>query len=154
MSATRAACVVATRVALLSGDCRALTVAQPFASALACGEKDVENRTWKPRQLPAVIAVHSSARLHPDAASVQELWPRCPEPGSLPRSAIVGFVYVDEAVPVAECCSRWARTDAKWCWRIAWSLGLEPVPCSGRLGLWRLDRAVTLRLLDALESWR
>lgn len=42
----------------------ALTLMQPFASLLAAGQKRVETRSWQYRgDLPAIIAIHASAKL-------------------------------------------------------------------------------------------
>jgi hypothetical protein len=39
-------------------DMRALTVRQPWAWAIFCAGKDIENRSWKNRHTMGTIAIH------------------------------------------------------------------------------------------------
>lgn len=118
---------------------RALTVRQPFATALVRGPKRVENRSWRPR-LPRggfYVAVHAGQTTEWDALGVvrRGLWPGCPR--DLTLGAIIGVVQV---VDVVDAFDRphdpWA-VSGQWCWVVGrrWRL-TEPVPMRGRQGLW------------------
>ena len=41
---------------------KVLSVQQPWASLICAGIKDVENRTWKPAQVPGRILIHASSK--------------------------------------------------------------------------------------------
>ena len=41
---------------------KVLSVQQPWASLIAAGIKDVENRTWKPQEIPERILIHASKK--------------------------------------------------------------------------------------------
>lgn len=124
---------------------RALTVRQPWASAIVHGSKRVENRTRT--CTPQLLAIHAACAGDPA--------------DGLPRRAILGVARVYGAVLLSEL-RRQARTDPRarseldwalgpWCWRIdrVWCLP-EPLPVArGQLGLWRLPDDV-LDVLDAL----
>ena len=125
---------------------RALTVAQPFASAIVAGGKN-ENRSWYPPAwaVGSWLALHASGkRDHPLWPDYAHLW-RPPRP--LQRSAIVG---------IARLVSVWAPGEADddpWivpgC--VLWEFGqrvalAEPIHCNGALGLWRLPPDIAARL--------
>lgn len=123
---------------------RAITIHQPFASAIVAGRKTVENRCWEPPSwaVGSWLAIHASAkRDHPLWPDFAHLWPE--RPAVLPRSCIVGF---------ARLVSVWAPGEAMddpWAIQgcYAWEWGPvvaipEPIPCKGALGLWRLPPEV------------
>lgn len=134
---------------------RALTLKQPWASAIVRLGKDVENRRWAPagRHLGTRIAVHAGSSM--DRASA------LPRDG-LPSGAIVGSVelvgYVDsrtrasvnltpEDVDVV-LSSAWAEDSPFW-WYVRAPLELiEPVPIKGSLGLWTIPQSIENSLLD------
>jgi hypothetical protein len=99
---------------------QALSVRQPWASAIIHGPKRVENRTWA-RKLPPGglwLAVHAASALdgtqedvrgwlavvlgrpnrrpppHPQLARLHGLWPSAPPLAALPLGAIIGAVHV------------------------------------------------------------
>ena len=41
---------------------KVLSVQQPWASLIVAGIKDVENRTWKPKEMPGRILIHASKK--------------------------------------------------------------------------------------------
>lgn len=43
---------------------KALSVKQPWASVICTGLKDVENRTWKPAQIPGRFLIHASSAIN------------------------------------------------------------------------------------------
>ena len=141
---------------------RALTLRQPYASAIVEGPKRVENRPWPVPStvpLPAIIAVHAGAAAWP-TAPVRQLWPDCPPAAQLPRRAILGAMRVvrvsnhhrgqDPALR-----SPWAT--GPYCWVIdrVWTLPAPLPVLRGHLGLWHLAKVspeaaeVLLRLVEA-----
>ena len=41
---------------------KVLSVQQPWATMICSGIKDVENRTWKPKENPGRILIHASKK--------------------------------------------------------------------------------------------
>lgn len=135
---------------------RAITVKQPWASLLACGAKPVENRTWPiPRTWPerGPLLIHAGASREKAILSLPSIQKDLGEElllKGLPSSAVIavaGTVTCHEAL--AGCCiTPYARA---WGWH--WVLHdlrtlPEPVPASGRLGLWHPNE----QLLAAIEK--
>lgn len=108
---------------------KALSVKQPWASVICTGLKDVENRTWKPAQIPGRFLIHASS------AKVPGNWENCPseqvsnvkngrlmgqipEYKDMPVSAIIGYVDCYDIVENAD--SPWAQAGLiHWCLRDA-----------------------------------
>ena len=112
---------------------RALTIRQPWASLIICGEKDVENRTWTTRYR-GPLAVHAGYRADHDLQPwQQDIVERL---NTLPRGAIIGIVDLRDIV--SDSSSRWAET-GHYHWVLTNQRPIEPVPMRGRLGLWTPD---------------
>ena len=127
---------------------RALTVRQPFASAIMEEKKTYEFRTWA-FTLPddgrgRWLLCHSGAtaaatddQYRVVLAQVHAAWPEMPEVSELPKSAMLGWFHVSKIITADE----WAEdyplpTTYAWC--IDEVLKLEPVKnISGAQGLWR-----------------
>lgn len=86
---------------------KVLSVQQPWASLICTGVKDVENRTWQPKEVPGRILIHASAKkiprdydmkyLLPEEISVisnMKLFGICPDYDELYYSSIIGYVDV------------------------------------------------------------
>jgi hypothetical protein len=129
---------------------RALTVRQPWASAIAYGTKRVENRGWS---LPArfagkLIAIHAGKGHDLDV----RLPAGCewPEVAAHPLGVVIAVATVTRSCLPWEChgeCSPWAiKGQDHWHLEDVRPLP-EPVPCRGMLGLWRLpeDAEKTVR---------
>lgn len=139
---------------------RALTLQQPYASAIAIGPKRIENRPWR-RTLPAGgewVALHAGRTLYEGQSSddlhaqmVECGWTDCPLLGDLPRGVLLGVMHVDAIVwhrgqdvqieaPFDQRSRRvemdpWAF--GPWCWCIdAVHTLAQPIPCRGMQGLW------------------
>jgi hypothetical protein len=119
---------------------RALTVKQPWASLIAMGIKDIENRTWVPAQFHGPILIHAGASV--DKQAMQ----RAQVTGSLggtrldelPTSAIVAVVGTVRAHrdSIGGHCEPWGLDDC-WHWVLSDVRQLpKPIPATGRLGLW------------------
>ncbi|MCI2958190.1 ASCH domain-containing protein [Agromyces atrinae] len=128
-------------------DPHVLTVRNPWAWAIATGEKDVENRTWL-THFRGPIAIHAGLAYDMEASNfgpmmrlMNERDVRHSQQGSqLVRGAIVA---VGELVDVVrDSDSRWAMPDC-YHWLLANVRPLAtPIPYKGSLSLSRLaDRA-------------
>lgn len=144
---------------------KAVTIRQPWASAIILGPKRVENRTWVPSDVragrPLWLAVHAGI-VEPDMKRVyegrtgwnrlREAWPEAPAGGWV-QGAFIGAMLVEGAVRVEDLedygVNPWAT--GPWCWKITQVLDISPVPFGGRLGIWDVPEAVA-GLLRA--SWR
>lgn len=86
---------------------KCLSVQQPWASVICTGVKDIENRTWQPKEVPGRILIHASAKRIPknfddtnpclDVVSAMQnmrTFGILPEYDQLPTSAIIGYVNV------------------------------------------------------------
>ena len=136
-------------------DDRCLTVRQPWAWAIALGEKSVENRTlrtaWR-----GTLWIHAGAGWSQRGAEDVRVLSLAGgllrgEGEGLVRAVRGGVVAVCELVdchPAAGCCKPWGedeyleaggrrRTDV-WHWKLEGIRRLRtPVAAVGRLGLWR-----------------
>lgn len=131
---------------------RAITVRQPWATAIIRLGKDVENRTRSLGPYRGPVAIHASMAW---ADSWEGLWPgQHPEPTDLhamddARGYVLGVVdlvdvHADCTEPVegyghTSTCSRWAQSGHHHL-VLADPLPLpRPIPANGQLGLWRPD---------------
>lgn len=111
---------------------QAITIKQPWASAIAAGLKRIENRSWRPAaaSLPLQLAVHAGARL--DRTGVEFCRSRGLPVEDLPLRAIVAVVTVVQVVDQS--------SDPWWRGPLGWVLedvvAIVPIPCAGRLSLW------------------
>jgi hypothetical protein len=155
---------------------RALTIRQPWATALMWGGKDVENRP-RPIRYRGLLLIHAGLA-HPDWAEHQQaevlagqkfgwlatrrvsasevararFWPE--HTGAL--GVILGTLMVTGChharVDGEGSCSPWAQ-DGQWHWQVAAAQPFErAVPCRGRLGLWRLPEDVEKAVREQLEA--
>ena len=131
-----------------------LTLIQPWAWAIAHAGKRVENRTWKPWcPIGTYLAIHAGAKM--DQGMAQQLRADgIAVPSTVATGAIVAVAQLEgvathiNAVPDDQV-DRW------WCGPVGWLLDnvvpIEPVPCKGKQGLWRLEPVV----LEAVrERWK
>ena len=158
---------------------KALTLYQPYASAIAWSGKLIENREWPPPRslLGQRIAIHAGAKKRdeqwglPADIDARDL----AEP--LPRSAVVCTAVVFGALdltnpkrPQMSMCLRSTTNqiefrvrmietmpkDRWWVGPVGWLLGevrslAEPVPCKGAMGLWTLSPEVEEEVLRRTE---
>lgn len=90
---------------------KTLSIQQPWASLICSGLKNVENRTWAPKELPVRILIHASSKKVPKHIEamlpelmVSQAWNArtmgfLPEYEDMPTSAIIGWadvVRIDE----------------------------------------------------------
>jgi hypothetical protein len=123
---------------------RALTVRQPWAALIVAGVKDVENRSWRPAVPVDVLIIHSAERRadHPDGVIRVE--------GDDRRGVILGTVRMEGVTK--DSPSPWALDDL-FHWQLADPVRLaEPIPCTGKYGLWMPPPAVIRQLRLEAES--
>lgn len=138
----------------------ALSIRQPWASAIIDGPKRVENRSWRPLwQLPQWIAVHASAGAERNAEGIVANWRGIHrglwdvQTGAWPvapvwtawtdtpyrTGVLLGAVEVLDVLPESEVDDAWAA--GPLCWMLGRVVRLPtPLPATGRLGLWPLSR--------------
>lgn len=122
---------------------RALTIRQPWADAIAHGEKRIENRTWATRHRGDFL-IHAAAAEDRNAlpAEMTEAWPDT-RSGVI---AVAGLVEVHFAN--GRCCQKWGFPEV-YHWELANVRRLaEPVPCKGRLGLWTPSQDIVTAVLE------
>jgi hypothetical protein len=131
---------------------KALTLTQPWASAIALGYKHVETRSWQ-TAYRGPIAIHAAKGFPSwakDFARTERGCGRYPD-GSIPLSAVVAtanLVRIERTENVADELSGLERLYGDYSWgRFAWFLEdvralPEPIGCRGALGLWNVDDAL------------
>jgi hypothetical protein len=151
------------------GAMKALTLWQPWASAILCGLKNYETRSWSTKHR-GPLAIHASKGVPTQVARdpvyknlYQEVMDKMGElfdfdGPSLPTSCIVTTCLVDDCISTnvtAACQPIYYAADLRWGNyspnRFAWKLsgvfrGLEPVACSGTQGLWNVPEDVVIKI--------
>lgn len=144
---------------------KALTLYQPWASAIALGNKRVETRSWR-TNYRGPLAIHAgrhTSTLAAEFAMTERMLGRLPHT-KLPLGAIVCFTDVLECIPVEEARLRLSQdgpASGPGSWglehlygdyssgRWAWMFGLvqtlkEPIFVTGARGLWEWNGTVPL----------
>lgn len=122
---------------------KTITIKQPWASLIAHGIKDIENRTWK-TNFRGRILVHAGKALYRTSIfETLKLEQYSAFRGKIgfsgldflePKGAIIGSVEVVDCVQNHP--SIWAEKDC-WNWVLANpELFPESIPCKGKLSLW------------------
>lgn len=116
--------------------CKAITIHQPWASLIAHGIKDVENRTWTTRYRGPLI-IHAGRSLDSikslDLATRFRFGAISDDPKDWPRGGVVARCKLVDIV--RDSPSSWAAPGS-YHWLLA---DVEPVefrPCRGFQGLW------------------
>lgn len=130
----------------------AITVLQPYASAIVFGCKPVENRSWRPPdhligQRLWIHAGKSQRLLHEDRPTDGLRWAmvaagtmrlagvRWDDP--VPRGAIIGSVRLAKVETIDQRPAGCIWSVGPLCWIMEDAVALqEPIPCRGRLGIW------------------
>ncbi len=132
---------------------KALSIRPPWAHAIAHLGKRVENRTWATRYRGPVLIHASSTKCAADLRELEEIVGAAINPDTFVSGAIIAVADLVDCVDGVEAPSRWT------CGPIAWRLDnvrllAEPVPVSGRLGLWTPTSTVMWRVLSQLAPVR
>ena len=129
---------------------RALTIWQPWASAcfLPTYPKNVENRNWSTRYRGRLY-IHAARKTDLNAPSYawRPFWASY-RTGDLPSGAIIGHVTVTDSRRGDWTPNRWAEDDDDtWHWWFTDPVLLtQPIPCTGRQGLWPLPAGILKQL--------
>lgn len=135
---------------------RALTLIQPWGTAILTLGKDVENRPWapSPEMIGKRIALHAGQKI--DKKNAWGLLGALDgvDLTNVPMGAIIGTVeYVGHVKPNGtgharpcdyQLClqaleSKWRAPDAHCMWTVRKPKAFAtPIPCKGALGLWRI----------------
>lgn len=135
---------------------RALSMIQPWGTAILTLGKDVENRNWPPpsAMIGKRIALHAGQKV--DKADAWGLMGELAglDLSKVPKSALIGTVQIvgfvrpdltgESMVSSYPLCmealqSKWRSPDAKCMWTVREPRVFEtPIPCKGALGLWRI----------------
>lgn len=128
---------------------RALTIRQPWAHAITHHHKTIENRTWNTRHR-GPIAIHAATSHNHAAYHDPNITPLGLTPANLTRGAITATATLTHTHPDDGECNPWAMP-GHWHWLLTDVRPLpEPIPCTGRLGLWHLpDHIAALLPADA-----
>lgn len=127
---------------------RALTLWQPWGSAVAHLGKDVENRGHH-RGYRGLVLIHAGLRVDQTALR------RVPAGLELPKKAVVAVARIaDMHTGCDGRCSPWAEPDpCVWHWQLADVHALtRPVPTPGAQGLWIPDDALRRRVAANLPQ--
>lgn len=109
-----------------------LTLRQPWAWAVIHAGKDVENRSWTPRE-PFRLLVHAGKGTDRDGFAFLSRLGIDPPAAAREGGRIVGAV--DVTGWVRDSPSRWA-IPGQWHWQLARPVPVaRPLPCTGRLTL-------------------
>lgn len=112
---------------------KAITIRQPWASAIVAGIKTIEVRTWSTRHR-GPLAIHAAATVDTD------YWPAEDE-FELPTSAVIGVCDLVECRPLTEkdrkeACFNEGAVEGLWAWVLANPRPIGPIPARGKPGLW------------------
>ena len=131
---------------------KTLSVKQPWASLICSGIKDVENRSWKPNNVPGRILIHAgSTKISNNtfAGVPEEIFSNVfnneclgnlPELETLPTGAIIGYVTVT-GFEDGEMETVWADGPGviKWKLEDAWIFDEPILNVKGKLNLFDYD---------------
>jgi hypothetical protein len=136
---------------------RALTIKQPWASAIAYGTKTVENRSWEPPRLPGgqELAIHAGKSSDVGAwPPIGQFWDASQPLGAiLAVATLAGCHDWDECEnPDGSLCTPWSQR-FQWHWQISNVRPLaEPVPCRGFQKLWTVPDEAEAAVRAQLEA--
>jgi hypothetical protein len=106
---------------------KALTLSQPWATAIALGEKRIETRKWRPKEHPPSIVIASSNKVMSVAQRevARRVVPEEAIPAEFPRRSLLAVVKVEAFTPTGELrgtlsdqeFSLGDYSDGRWAWR-------------------------------------
>ena len=147
---------------------RGLTLYRPWDVAMRELGKGIENRDWKPPAylIGGYLALHSGQ--HWDAAgaeTIAEITGRtlqehlCPSGYITCVGKLTGYVEVDDwgrplfgGATVPAGMEQWLF--GRYGWIVEERIAIEPVPCKGAMGLWRLADTVLAQVMQHYEAAR
>lgn len=124
---------------------KAITLTQPWATAVAIGVKHVETRSWRTGHR-GPIAIHAAVGFPgyaKDFARTEMTLGRIPS--RIPRGAVVATARLVDCVPTEDVFYQLSAIErmygdyspGRWAWFLDEVQALpEPIPAKGALGLW------------------
>lgn len=126
---------------------KAITIRQPWASMIVAGHKPVENRSWATAHRGLLVITASKTLRNDDLEECQDILGTKIDRDSLPLGAIIGTAVISDCVTSHR--SKWffgeygfVMTQPK--------LFRRPIPCSGKLGLWKLSPELSAKVARLL----
>lgn len=120
----------------------ALTISQPWASLIANGDKQVENRTWK-TDYRGPLAIHAGSGTQYLTRNQQAGYPTG---GIIAVATLVGCWQVDllRSTSFSIDEHQWQYIEGPWCWLLEDVLHVDFLPCPGKLGLWTVNQPLVI----------
>lgn len=137
---------------------KALTLIQPWATAIARGHKLYETRSWPAYGGRQVIAIHAGMKVDKIVLSDAIMDGYFPSDVSIPVGAIVAVARLDAVYttsymrPFVNGHERyWGNWEpGRYAWKLEDVLALrEPIPCKGHQGLWTIPDDIEHLLIRA-----
>ncbi len=120
---------------------KAITVRQPWATAIIeCG-KDIENRSWR-THFRGRVFIHAGRLDKEGILYFKENYPRKKLPEELPCGAIIGSVEIVDCVDSSK--SKWF--EGEYGFVLKNPVRIDPIPVKGRLGFWNVPEAVIKKI--------
>lgn len=126
---------------------KTLSIQQPWASMICAGIKDVENRTWKPAEVPGRILIHASSKkvaknfnetipeVWESEISDHQLFGNLPQYQDMPTSAIIGYATVTSFAEETDSVWDGGPDVIKWKLEDAWLFDEPIMDVKGKLNL-------------------
>lgn len=140
---------------------RAISLWQPWASAIALDRKHFETRGWG-TTYRGPLAIHAAKRWCAECRAMhQGQWTANGFPSDLPFGAIVALVELTDCEPTVRVLREITPSEEVWgnyaSGRFAWRLGnirplREPIPMKGKQGFWTLTPEEQAAVLAAVED--
>jgi hypothetical protein len=114
---------------------------------ICAGIKDVENRTWKPAEVPGRILIHASSKkvtknfndtipeIWESQITDHQIFDNIPEYSDMPTSAIIGYVTVTSFVEESDSIWDGGSDAIKWNLEDAWLFDEPIMDVKGKLNL-------------------
>ncbi|MGH9795169.1 MAG: ASCH domain-containing protein [Candidatus Acidiferrales bacterium] len=133
-----------------------MSIQQPWAELILRGRKRFELRTWT-RDYRGPLVIHASGKVDSWAA-----WELGLNPEKLPTGAFVGVATVSDIRPYTREDARLLKARrAGFGWfpyYFSWVLGkprrISPVPAKGKLGLFKVPKAIERRIGRLVSAGR
>lgn len=116
---------------------KALSIRQPWASAIICLGKDIENRTWRTKFRGRVLIHAGKTFDHPGWERLIRLHPTMESllissPILAPRGGIIGSVEIVDCTN-ENIKSKWWEGPPVYGWRLKDPESCQFIPCNGKL---------------------
>ena len=139
--------------AVIPSPLMALTLRQPWATAIRDLGKRVENRTWRPpaHMLGQTIAIHAGKTFdEPGADWIAARTGRMTTATNVPIGAVIALARIRSVITEGSSDDFWFS--GPYGWHFENVIRLEPVPCPGRRQLWTLPDAIRSEIIGQLTK--